>query len=71
MRSRGGTIGLVILAFLFAAGCGGRKDMGRVSGTVTYQGKPVPEAVRVVESEPIETLTSCVVAGATALVCRA
>ena len=46
MRSRGvGTVGLVILTFLFAVGCGGRKDMGRVSGTVTYQGKPVPEAV--------------------------
>lgn len=46
MRSRGvGPVGLVILTFLFAVGCGGRKDMGRVSGTVTYQGKPVPEAV--------------------------
>ena len=46
MRSHSvSTVGLVILTFLCAAGCGGRKDMGRVSGTVTYQGKPVPEAV--------------------------
>lgn len=46
MRSGGvGTVGLVIVAFLFATGCGGRQDMGRVSGTVTYQGKPVPDAV--------------------------
>ena len=46
MRSHSvSTVGLVILTFLCAVGCGGRKDMGRVSGTVTYQGKPVPEAV--------------------------
>ncbi|MFM8709008.1 MAG: hypothetical protein ACKOHK_13265 [Planctomycetia bacterium] len=30
---------------LLAAGCGGRKDMGRVSGTVTFQGRPVADAV--------------------------
>jgi hypothetical protein len=46
MRRGGvGTVGLAILTLLFAAGCGGRKDMGRVSGTVTYQGNPVPDAV--------------------------
>ena len=46
MTRRGvATAGLVALSCLLAQGCGGRGDMGRVSGTVTYRGQPVPDAV--------------------------
>ena len=46
-RRSAAAAGLLVLSVscLLAAGCGGRKDMGRVSGTVTYQGKPVPDAI--------------------------
>ncbi|MFM7289645.1 MAG: hypothetical protein ACKOWG_07910 [Planctomycetia bacterium] len=39
------TAGLAALSCLLLQGCGGRGDMGRVSGTVTYRGRPVPDAV--------------------------
>ena len=46
MSGRGmATAGLVVLTCLLSAGCGGRTEMGRVSGTVTYRGQPVPDAV--------------------------
>jgi len=32
------------LLCLFLAGCGGAKPTGMVSGRITFQGKPVPEA---------------------------
>jgi hypothetical protein len=35
--------GIVLLLVALASGCG-RRDMGRVSGTLTFQGKPVPKA---------------------------
>lgn len=37
-------LAFAIACFAVAAGCG-RRDMGRVSGTLTYDGKPVPKAV--------------------------
>lgn len=36
--------GIAIMVIAAAVGCG-RADMGRVSGVVTYQGKPVADAV--------------------------
>lgn len=42
MKSVLGT--LVCAGLLVAAGCG-RSDMGRVAGRVTFQGRPVPDAV--------------------------
>jgi len=42
MKSVFGT--LVCAGVLLAAGCG-RQDMGRVAGRVTFQGRPVPDAV--------------------------
>lgn len=46
MSGRGiAAAGLVVLICLLSAGCGGRKEMGRVSGTVTFRGQPVPDAV--------------------------
>ena len=46
-RRREAAAGLLVLsvACLLAGGCGGRPDMARVSGTVTYEGKPVPDAI--------------------------
>ena len=46
MSGRGITAArLIVLICLLSAGCGGRKEMGRVSGTVTFRGQPVPDAV--------------------------
>jgi hypothetical protein len=42
MKSVFGT--LICAGLLIAVGCG-RQDMGRVSGRVTFQGRPVPDAV--------------------------
>jgi hypothetical protein len=36
--------GIAVVALAAGGGCG-RSDMGRVSGVVTYRGKPVPDAV--------------------------
>ena len=33
---------LVFLVILAVIGCGGNKNVGQVSGTVNYQGKPLP-----------------------------
>ncbi len=43
MKSVLGTLVCCVL-LVVAAGCG-RKDMGRVAGRVTFQGRPVPDAV--------------------------
>ncbi|NQW47776.1 MAG: hypothetical protein HQ464_08415 [Planctomycetes bacterium] len=46
MTRRGVTaVGLIASICLLSSGCGGGKEMGRVSGTATYRGKPVPDAV--------------------------
>jgi hypothetical protein len=36
--------GIFLMLAALAAGCG-RRDMGRVSGTLTFQGKPVPKGI--------------------------
>ena len=36
-------LGLALLLVAIAGGCG-RRDMGRVSGTLTFKGQPVPKA---------------------------
>ena len=36
-------LGLALLLVAVAGGCG-RRDMGRVSGTLTFKGQPVPKA---------------------------
>ena len=46
MTRRGVTaVGLIASICLLSSGCGGGKDMGRVSGTVSFRGEPVPDAV--------------------------
>jgi hypothetical protein len=37
-------LGLTLAFVVVASGCG-RRDMGRVSGTLTFQGKPVPKGI--------------------------
>ncbi len=37
-------LGLALFLVVVAGGCG-RRDMGRVSGTLTFKGQPVPKAV--------------------------
>ena len=38
-------VGAIVVVCLLAAGCGGRGDIGRVSGTVTLDGAPLAEAL--------------------------
>ena len=35
---------VIVMGLAVAAGCG-RRDMGRVSGTLTFEGQPVPKAM--------------------------
>ena len=35
---------VAVVGFAVASGCG-RRDMGNVAGTLTFEGKPVPEAI--------------------------
>lgn len=45
-RFRGAAaLGLIAFLFLTASGCGGRDDLGNVSGKVTLDGQPIENAV--------------------------
>lgn len=52
--------GLVLLAALLGAGCGGASK-GNVSGTVTYQGKPLPHGSVNFLSDQNEVLVSAAI----------